>query len=88
MPQDTKLERDAEQLKDITPHPLYTPMSEFINATERGPFEVGRGNNLVGSRTMEAEDLCAHVAFFVITNFNFFDFRSHLRWHRSSIKEP
>ena len=25
MPQDTKLERDAEQLKDITPQPLYTP---------------------------------------------------------------
>jgi methylmalonyl-CoA mutase, N-terminal domain len=25
MPQDTKLESDAEQLKDITPHPLYTP---------------------------------------------------------------
>ena len=25
MPQDTKLERDAEQLKDITPNPLYTP---------------------------------------------------------------
>ncbi|HZE23994.1 MAG TPA: methylmalonyl-CoA mutase family protein, partial [Blattabacteriaceae bacterium] len=26
MPQDTKLEHDAEQqLKDITPHPLYTP---------------------------------------------------------------
>src|SRR3954467_3192271 len=25
MPQDTKIEREAEQLKDITPHPLYTP---------------------------------------------------------------
>src|SRR5712671_5581203 len=25
MPQDIKLERDAEQLKDITPQPLYTP---------------------------------------------------------------
>ncbi|HZE80344.1 MAG TPA: methylmalonyl-CoA mutase family protein [Candidatus Polarisedimenticolia bacterium] len=25
MPQDTKLERDAEQLKDINPQPLYTP---------------------------------------------------------------
>src|SRR6476661_3458560 len=25
MPQDTKFERDAEQLKDITPNPLYTP---------------------------------------------------------------
>jgi methylmalonyl-CoA mutase N-terminal domain/subunit len=25
MPQDTKLEHDAEQLKDITPQPLYTP---------------------------------------------------------------
>ena len=25
MPQDTKLERDAAQLKDITPQPLYTP---------------------------------------------------------------
>src|SRR5258707_10202970 len=25
MPQDTKLERDAEQLKDIMPQPLYTP---------------------------------------------------------------
>src|SRR6202030_1075506 len=25
MPQDTKLERNAEQLKDITPQPLYTP---------------------------------------------------------------
>ena len=25
MPQDTKTERDTEQLKDITPQPLYTP---------------------------------------------------------------
>jgi methylmalonyl-CoA mutase N-terminal domain/subunit len=48
MPQDTKLERDAEQLKDITPQPLYTPADlkgwdYDVDAGYPGEFPFTRG---------------------------------------------